>query len=481
MSKKTDEQAYADYLAYQEYLASQEGGGEGPATQAAQEAEGALDKGLKVLDYQRAKTGGPAIAKALEKLTGKKVLKDGENASRGNFPGTAEMMKRAGVLTEPVLAEGQEPGLRETRFNPFNMAGNVASEFIANNKDLARNVLGIGADIASDPMTYESGAASALARFAPASKLARGANAFLNPLEEFFKMREAKNYKNAFRELDHFSSKLDKPQTPSSILQEQGFVGGHEKAASTIEGLNKKAGEQIGANLDEAAAKGATVHPLDLFQSIVPELDRLRSLGLKKADDLAKSIEAHVAKLWMDHPGAIPVDKANEAKTFLDKQIKTAGHMAGDEASLMKQAEQEVANTIRAQSPAAIEKVDKPLAEQLRSAMKRFASTDKNVSEQAMTLGRTKPELRGPFNITQVDAALAGAGGLNAFQNDGDLFENPFMAVLLAKKFGQAAMSTPGRTFRGAMAGKLARTPMLDPLARQAPRTVWGAMSGEEE
>ena len=55
----------------------------------------------------------------------------------------------------------------------------------------------------------------------------------------------------------------------------------------------------------------------------------------------------------MAHPEGVPVNKANEIKTFLDHQIKASGFAAGNKAPLMSQAEQEVSNAIRNRAPEA--------------------------------------------------------------------------------------------------------------------------------
>ena len=447
-AQSQDEKDFAEYQEYQQFLAAQ-GGSEEPA---AEEGMGAFGKTLHGLDFQRAATTGPMVAAALEKLSGKQVIRPGEYEGslkfKNPYPGTGEMLERAGYLTESPIT---------------------------------RSLLGMGADIATDPATYESAGVSALAKLKNLGRLkplVRGANMVLNPMEEFMRYRGAKNYANAFKKVDEVAAERGKKLIPSQVMQDEGFVGSMGGAAKKTKAMNKEAGNEIGAVLDDAANQGAAVDTFDLVKKGWSKIQELRSLGLEKSNQIADDIERQLVDIWKGGQD-IPVDKANQMKSFLDKQIKESGFAAGGEASLKKQAEMEVAGALRDQIPRAVSATDPSLGLRLGDANRKFAVTDKKMVKKIAQFARQEGN---PFALSRVDLMLAGLGGGSAYLGD----ENPLggaAGALLLKKGGRIGMSTLGRTARGKVATTIAREGrgLVDPAVRQAPKSVWEAMEGEEE
>lgn len=478
--KTQDEKDYEEYLEYQEYLKSTE-------TPSAEQVEGMLDKPIRVMDYQRANTTGPLIAKALSKITGRNVAPGVDQGKvrklEGDFPGASEMMYNAGILRgeqAPPPGTDEQP-LTEMSLNPLTPLRNLVNQFPAA-RSTARHVLGMGVDVATDPMTYESMGASALARLKNLGKLApaaRALNMVFNPIEEFGKFREARNYGKAFEKLDEVAKDMKKPIMPSETLRQRGFQGNAREAAHELKVANKEAGDEIGNVLKSAASQGAAVDPAKMAADQLSVIQDLRAKGLPEADRLADDLERRAAKLWFTHAGKIPVDEANKLKTFMDKQIKQAGFLAGDEASISKQGQKAAANQLRDEIPKEVSRVDPTLAQRLAAANRRFSSTDNNLFKKARNWARTAPEMRGPFDFTQVDLMLLGAGGMGGYLSDGAV-GIPIGALAL-KSAGRHMLSTAGRTARGKLAQKMASTGgLLDSAVRQAPRSVWEAIQEEQ-
>lgn len=477
MSGTQDQKDYQDYSDYHDYLKAQ--GGEA----APEEAPGALTNVVRGLDYQRANTTGPLIAAALSKLTGKNAA-PGADLSKvrhlnGDFPGTGEMLKNVGFLPDdkPVFGDTVAGILRS---DPYT----APLALLQNHPTLTRGAIGFAGDIASDPATYESMGISALAKLKNLGKLAplvRGANMIANPLEEFFKWRQGANYGKAFQKIGEESKDMGKSILPAQILQDQGFVGNSRAAAQAIRTTNKGASKEIGDVLTEASAKGAGVDPWAMLHDAMAKAQELKAMGVKEATKLGQDIEERALDLWRTHGQTIPVDKATELKTFLDEQVKQAGHLAGGEASIAKQGQAASANQLRNEIPKAVEAVDPALSERLLGANKTFAATDKNVYKKMRAFAKTAPELAGPLGYLKSDLAVMGAGGAGGYASGMNPYESA-LAALALKHGGGALMSTTGRTLRGKVAGQIATHlgGMIDPMVRQGPRSVWEAMQGGE-
>ena len=100
----------------------------------------------------------------------------------------------------------------------------------------------------------------------------------LNPMEEFMKWRQGANYRNAFLSSTTPRARMDKSIAPSKMLQDAGFVGDHSAAADVLEDINKTLGKASGT-FSMKHPKGASVHPVELWQKVKPEVERLRGLA----------------------------------------------------------------------------------------------------------------------------------------------------------------------------------------------------------
>jgi hypothetical protein len=442
----------------------------------------AVSTGLRGLDYQRANVGGPALARVLKAMGGKDAAPGVDMAKvrslKADFPGSGQMLQNSGVM-------GEEPGPIEKVLragamgNPMTALPLMAADHVLG-RNGERAALGMGLDVASDPMTYESEGVSALAKLKNLGKMApvvRSMNMVMNPMEEFFKWRAGANYNKAFEKINEVAKDMRKPLLPGKLLEEQGFQGNAREAAQALHSINKTEGANIGSILDQSAARGAGVDPWTMLHDAVGKAKELRDMGIPEATKLADDVENRAMELWRNHGAAIPVDKANELKTFLDEQIKQAGHLAGPEASIGKQGQKDSANALRAGVDNAVATTTPDLAAPFQEAKQRFASTDKNIYKKAREWARTAPEMAGALGLSKVDLMLAGAGAGGGYYTGNSPLDGALGALALKKGAG-ALMSTSGRTMRGKIAQEAARIGggTMDPLLRQAPRSVWEAL-----
>jgi hypothetical protein len=117
--------------------------------------------GGKALDYPRGAIGGPLLASAIEKLSGKKVIKPGEylNALKpdnlSTYPSADTMLERAGVPKGPTLSDYTHiPGFGEFGMIPKDSFLDVS----------ARGAGGAALDAVSDPLSWLSFGTSTAAK-----------------------------------------------------------------------------------------------------------------------------------------------------------------------------------------------------------------------------------------------------------------------------------------------------------------------------
>lgn len=238
--------------------------------------ESYLQKGLRGLDYDRALTGGPVLAKLLEKVSGKDVYREDEVEKARHFeadyPSSSELLERAGYA----------PDSKTAKF-----------------------LLGLGLDVATAPSTYASGGLSALSKLSKLGKAGEVAKAAVNPIQALSKAAGKSTWKSAFKSLDVEALKQGKKIMPSQVLMEGGVSG------LTSRGINKEMGNLAEGLLNarnsilEAATDAGGKIDVDKATRYGQELiDHYRSLGVDQADQVADAIATELKSFERLRPKA---------------------------------------------------------------------------------------------------------------------------------------------------------------------------------
>jgi hypothetical protein len=263
---------------------------------------GTAIKGLqaagKGLDYARGATGGPLMASAIEKVSGKKVVKPDEyaNAAKLNnlstYPKTDTMLERAGVPSGPSLADATKwlPGVG----GPLIQKGDPMDI-------TARGAAGFVGDAVSDPLTYLSFGANKVAKMLPEEG---------GMLRNLFNMPGVKQATAVANAPSAATSNIGKKLFSWGIqpIEQAGERFGKNEVADTmykygIKGTGGQIEERLGQTakklkdardgiLSEADAAGATVPRDEAFKSFQDNLSKMvedRRISPEEADALHKS------------------------------------------------------------------------------------------------------------------------------------------------------------------------------------------------
>jgi hypothetical protein len=325
----------------------------------------------------------------------------------------------------------------------------------------ARGAGGLALDILTDPLTYLSGGLSAAGKAGKLGKAGKAAEAVLTPIGTSAGKRAPKLYSKAFESVDMSLKPLNKPYSIAEILakdpKKQSMT--MMQAADRIKEINQATGIEQGAILKEAADRGATVDLLKEFEPALEYSKKIKNLPTPEAAKLAQEIDDRVMYAWEKTGGVMPVDKANELKSFINDRIKDAGFAAGEEAGLSVQAKKAIAGDLSEGVKNAVKSVDSELEKKLIEKNKLYSSTSSQVQDAIFNKAKSVKETRGIPGVTMVDLMLAGVGA----QTGGAAW-----LPLLLKKGGEAAMSTQGRTGRAAFGRLLEENKaIIDPLVRQ--------------
>jgi hypothetical protein len=473
----SDEQDIAEAKqAYQEYLAHLEQNNKvQPEQSLPQKVGSAVKTALKPLGYLGGLTR-TGVAQAIEPLTGKEFVsqEDWDKAIAGEAPSSAEYMERAGV--PEGISLGDIPGL-----------GGIKNKWY---DPSVRGTVGFVGDVALDPFTYLSGGLSAAAKAGTteskllnALKLAnkdgltsggRVVNAALNPIETYNRNNADKLYTKAFQKLDKYSAKEDLPLTASQILKKEGYVGNMQGAVDKLKEISDKAGDNINNIYSEAANRGAKVDLMSTFDDALQYAQELKKLSAPEAHDLANQIETRVQGIWDKHGSSVGVDLAQQEKTFLNNLVKKSGFGAGDEAALGTIAKKSIGGGLASGEMDAVKNLDQELYNKLLENNKLYRSTSPDILPKFQDIASQVTNARSPFQVSLVDAMLAGAGGHGLMS--GHLSE---LAPLAAKKTVQAAMSTEGRTARAALAGAIGEG--SKGMTDSAARNIWQELMNKQE
>lgn len=440
--------------------------------------EKAKDVGLKGLDVAGRAMDIPAgavragVAGGLEALTGKELVDVGaEDIFKGNVPSSSEIMAKLDIPEGYSLSDILPGMYSETGEGIKLQRGGFLDPS-------ARGAVGLALDVATDPLTYASLGTSALAKVGKAGKVAADvAEKALTPIGTLAGKRSKTLYKKAFEKVDTNLKPLNKPYSISEILSKDKFKGNLMEATERVSKINQEAGTDIGKILKQASEKGAVVDMTKEFEPALTYAQELRKMPTPEAAKLADDIDNRVMYAWEKSGGKMPVDKANELKSFINDQIKNSGFAAGDEAALSTQARKAIAGDLSEGIKSAVKSQDKELYNKLEKTNKVYSSTSGQVQDEMFKQAKTVKELNegGVIpGVSQVDLMLAGLGATTG-SAEGWL-------PLIAKKAGQAAMSTKGRTSRAAFGKMLEEQKnIIDPIARQALWTEMFKQKGNEQ
>lgn len=416
-----------------------------------------LDYAGRGLDYAGGMVRG-GIAGGLEAATGKELVR-AEDVMAGRAPSSAEILQKLEIpegysLSEIVPGMYSETGDELLKFQKGGMLDPTV-----------RGAAGLALDVATDPLTYPTMGLSAL------GKVGRAIKAGLTPVGTLAGKRSQQLYKKAFETVDTNLKPLGKPYKIADILSREKFTGNMMEAADRVKQINDASGQNIGAILKEAASKGASVDLMKEFDPALKYAQELRGMATPEAAKLAQEIDERIMYAWEKTGGKIPVDEANNLKSFINDRIKESGFAAGDEAALSTQARKAIAGDLSGGIKRAVNKADPKLSKSLSEEFKVYSSTSDKVQDEIFKQAKTVKERREGFlgtGLTAVDLMLAGMGA-----------QTGQWAPLAVKKAGEAAMSTKGRTTRAALGKTVEENKrIIDPVLRQG---LWIDMMKKNE
>lgn len=447
---------------------------------------------LKAMDYLGGLTR-TGVAGLGELVTGEDLYKTGDigKALSGEAPTMSQILERGGVGEMGKLSDILPQIYTDTGAG-FTLKKGGAADITG------RGALGFVGDVALDPLTYASLGLSSIAKTAGKEALEQGAkkglatklgeamveksglgtskeglnlagkvaDVVLNPLEKLSKGSSEKVYAKAFQDADRVSRETGKKPL-SKVLQEQGFVGDARDALDFTRDYNKQVGKGIENVLDEAASKGATVNMTDAFDRAMQYTSEIRKNphpDVKKLADRMDEITLSLMEAGQD----VPVNLANTWKSQINDLAKEGAFKIEGlgKSGIEERFDKIIGSTLSDNISKSVQKTDKSLSDKLINMNKEYAATNDTV--QKVLNNQAEKELRRKTPISAVDLMMAGAGVVGHGTTGGMVA----LGGLAAKKLGQAAMSTKGRTMRGAATKKIAESGFASSAARQSAKNI---------
>lgn len=259
---------------------------------------------VKPLDYMGGvvRTGVGATAQDLANMGGKlKAFATGEdyqpieavsdqdmrNAFMGSAPTSNQMLEKAGVpeggsLSDiaPALYSKDPSSLRPTPHGSFDPT--------------ARGTVGMGLDIATDPLTYLG--AGPLKALLPGGRAGAVADHILNPAENALKAGGKTIYKSApiMKAADAVNERYAKGAA-SDILFDQGITGTGRQVARKAEALADTVGQQRNALLSQADAAGGMLNMNSAMSPAEQFIQKVRASRDPALLPLADALEGRTA------------------------------------------------------------------------------------------------------------------------------------------------------------------------------------------
>jgi hypothetical protein len=261
------------------------------------------------------------LAGAIEPLIGKDIISAEEIAS-GTVPGSAELMDRAGV-GEGFSLSDIAPGMySETGEGLTFQKGGFFDP-------TARGIVGLAADIATDPLTYLAAplkAAQAARAGTVAGKALKLAEIAVNPMGEAvagvgtgLQKGGKALYKSAFEKADQALETRYGKGSIADILKSRGFKGSAQKAIEKTQEINKQLGEQIGSYRQKADLTGILEKPLDFTQA-----EKVVQKYQVSSDPEMMSIADNLQQILDSYKG-MPAKTATELATVKRTNLDMAG------------------------------------------------------------------------------------------------------------------------------------------------------------
>jgi hypothetical protein len=280
------------------------------------EEPGMLNYAMRGLNYAGG-LGRAAIAGAMEPIVGKDLVSM-EQALKGEVPGAADIMEKAGV-PNVALSEVLPQMYSETGEGLALEKGGIFDP-------TARGVAGLVADVALDPTTYLAAPlkAAQLAKAGTAAgKALKLGEILMNPLGEAvgaagkgLKKSGEALYKSAFEKADRALATRYGKGSIADILKSAGFKGSAEEALAKTAELNQSFGTKIGNYRTAADASGILEKPLN-FDAAEKVIQKYRSASDPKMMSIADNLQ-DVLDSYKNMPPKTATELATVKRVNLD-------------------------------------------------------------------------------------------------------------------------------------------------------------------
>lgn len=473
---------------------------------------GEVGKGLagvgKLLDYPAGNMRA-LIAEGVQGLTGKQMIKPGEEADSFNpftprqFPHSDQLLDRAGVpkgakLSDILPGYGQpgqspwyqpekggmlDPTVRGAGGTALDMATDPLMWASLGGKKAAQAVLDESGRASEGNLPAVQGAAQKAVSAQPSERTL--GQILLNPVGEGAKDAGTALYRKGATPIIQAARKSGKGDLTDFYMNTIGMKGSPQTMADQLNAAKGDFGQQMGSILRQAGNKGATV-PFD--QALKPYINKIQQLvqdGHLTMDEakaaatkaLAPQME-YIAKNGNDVPTAI----VHSWRQYLDNN-KIPQNVWGEGAIANKKLGNQLTMALRGGYN---DSVDKSITGALGdSAGSDFREANKNwgnvgspkIWKTAQSTADTAEKR--PF-FSPWDAAYVAGGGMAGEEMGGHTLDGA-LAGMVARKGIQAAQSPWALTHAGSALNKFGNTPVLSPMVSEWARNKFSRTTNPEE
>jgi hypothetical protein len=417
------------------------------ADEAAELGKKGLEMGLRGLNVLggTARTG---LAKGVEALSGKNLGADWKQALRGEAPGSAEFMKRAGVPEGGHLSD--IPGVSK-----LYGSGPVSPWYALSKGGLldpsARGAAGFVADMATDPLSYVGAGVAGRG-----GKVAETVDAALNPIRNASESVGTKVYRAGLKKVDQAAEDFGKsPHAASDVLMKNNIWGsmGSVRKQAIEKASELKAAKD--AAIQEADRLGARGYAANATQKADQRLSQMLD---DPQHDLVKDILPGIefVERYKAQPAA-PLATLDRWKTGLTKKTGPNGYKIDTVVPDGKAMRMDIAGGLKSEIENQANRVKPNLGDEIQQTNADLGPllTVRKAMRQAQKVEENKNF------FTPVDAMLGGMGLMLTHAPD------KAIALMAAKKAADLSKSTALRTGLGLGMKKAGSLPLLDPAARE--------------
>jgi hypothetical protein len=426
------------------------------------EEPGMMDYAMRGLNYAGG-LGRAAVAGAMEPIVGKDLVSM-EQALKGEVPGAADIMEKAGV-PNVALSEVLPQMYSETGEGFALEKGGIFDP-------TARGTIGLAADIALDPTTYLAAPlkAAQLARVGTtAGKALKLGEILVNPLGEAvgaagkgISKAGSAAYKSAFKKINEaIAEKTGKGISGinlGDLLEKERIVGNYEQIVPRIEELAAPIGEEVGRFRQYAANRGVMVKPTE-FSSLEKEIADLRQVGTPEFLNKANYLQSELDALREVAP-KYPSEVSQTQRTLRSYLPKNAWAMSAEDALKTRGIKGQMAALANAEEQAMMAKLRPEEVADFIANKERYGllrETKDVLKEAKKEANRTGAEL------SAFDTALAAFG---LMQGDPRV-----LAAAAAKKARDIARLSSTRTKGGLLLKDIGAT--VQNASSRIPPQVW--------